>query len=397
MTIVEPQPCSRQFQTNYRTTWPSTDPCIYPSHLPVAYKLTCDSKVGVIGYGLSAKVFHIPFVTALSEFEFTHILQRSSRDALNKHPDLQIVTTPEALFATDVELVIITTPPESHFSLAKAALAAGKHVVCEKPFTPTLEEAEELVRLSDKSSTILTVFQNRRWDGDFLTVKRLIERKVLGRVVNFNSAMDRFKPSRQLTGSRAWKEQNAAAGGTLLDLGSHLVDQALSFFGMPATVHANILHQREASSVNNDFFGITLDYTPSDGPLVHLQAGNLVRDGFSPRFRIDGTNGSFVKYGADVQEPQIRDEGMSPLQAGYGVDPQSDWARVDTEIDGIRYVGTVETMKGDYSQFYRKLAIAIRTNDKAAVPVKPIEALQCMRVLDAAKKSSDEKIVVSFA
>jgi scyllo-inositol 2-dehydrogenase (NADP+) len=356
-----------------------------------------NSKVGVVGYGLSAKVFHIPFITALADFEFTHILQRSSRDALNKHPHLQIVTTAEAFFATDVELVIITTPPESHYSLARAALEAGKHVVCEKPFTPTLAEAEDLVRLADKSTTILTVFQNRRWDGDFLTVKSLMERNVLGRIVNYNSAMDRHKPTRQLTGSRAWKEQNAAAGGTLLDLGSHLVDQALSIFGVPATVHANILHQRDATSVNNDFCSITLDYTPSHGPLVHLQAGNLVRDGFSPRFRIDGTNGSLVKYGADVQEPQIRDEGMSPFHPEYGVDSQANWARVDTDVDGLHFVATVETTKGDYSQFYRKLAVAIRTSDKSAVPVKPVEALNCMKVLDAAKKSSDEKVVVSFS
>jgi len=342
-------------------------------------------------------VFHIPFVTTLPQFEFTHILQRSSRDALKKHPHLEIVTTPEELFATDVELVIVTTPPESHYALAKAALEAGKHVVCEKPFTPTLAEAEELVRLADKSTTILTVFHNRRWDGDFLTVKELMERNLLGRVVNFNSSMDRYKPTRQLTGSRAWKEQNAAAGGTLLDLGSHLVDQALSIFGMPATVHANILRQRDFASVNNDFCSITLDYTPSHGPLVHVQAGNLVRDGFSPRFRIDGTNGSLVKYGVDVQEPQIKDEGLSPLDPEYGVDLQSNWARVDTDVDGLRYVGTVETVKGDYSQFYRKLAIAIRTNDKSAVPVQPAEALACMKVLDAAKKSSDEKVVVSVS
>ena len=353
------------------------------------------SNVGIIGYGLSAKVFHIPFVTTLNEdFEFTHILQRSSRDALTKHPHIQIVTTPEALFATNVELVVITTPPESHYSLAKGALEAGKHVVCEKPFTSTLAEAEELVALAEQSSNILTVFHNRRWDGDFLTVKALMEKNLLGRVVNFRSAMDRYKLTRQITGSRAWKEQDAAAGGTLLDLGSHLVDQALSVFGKPSTVHANILHQRDRTSVNNDFFSITLDYTPSDGPLVHLQAGNLVREGFSPRFQVDGTNGSLAKFGVDVQEAQIRDEKMSPSNPAYGVDSQSDWLRLDSDIDGLRYVGTVETMKGDYSQFYRKLAMAIRRNDKSAVGVRPVEALEVMKILEAARKSSDQKQVI---
>jgi scyllo-inositol 2-dehydrogenase (NADP+) len=351
----------------------------------------------VIGYGLSAKVFHIPFVTALGEFEFTHILQRSSRDALIKHPELQIVTTPEALLATDVELVIISTPPQSHYSLVKAALEAGKHVVCEKPFTSTLEEAEELVALADKVSTVLTIFHNRRWDGDFLTVKALMEKNLLGRIVNFNSSMDRFKPARVVTGSRAWKEQNVAAGGTLLDLGSHLVDQTLSVFGKPSTVHANILHQRERTSVNNDFFSITLDYTPIDGPLVHLQGGNLVRDDFSARFRVDGTKGSLTKFGADVQEPQIRDEGMSPLNPAYGVDLRSNWLRIDSDVDGLRYVGTVETLKGDYSQFYRHLAVAIRTNNKDAVGVKPTEAMEVMKVLEAAKKSSEQKQVISYS
>jgi scyllo-inositol 2-dehydrogenase (NADP+) len=342
-------------------------------------------------------VFHIPFITALGEFEFTHVLQRSARDALEKHPQIQIVNTPEALLATDVELVIITTPPESHYSLVKAALNAGKHVVCEKPFTSTLEEAEELVGLADKSSTILTVFHNRRWDGDFLTVKAVMEKHLLGRIVNFNSAMDRHKPTRQLTGSRAWKEQNSSAGGSLLDHGSHLVDQVLSIFGKPSTVHANILHQRERTSVNNDFFSITLDYTPSDGPLVHLQAGNLVRDEFSPRFRVDGTKGSLTKFGADVQEPQIRDEGMSPLNSAFGLDPQANWLRVDSDVDGLRYVGTVETLKGDWSSFYRKLAVAITTKDKEAVGVKPIEALEVMKVLEAARRSSEHKQIVSYA
>jgi len=337
-------------------------------------------------------------VTAFTnEFELTHILQRSSRNALEKHPHLHIVTTPEALWATDIELVIITTPPESHFALAKAALEARKHVVCENPFTSTLAEAEELVALADKSSSILTVFHNRRWDGDFLTVKALMEKNLLGRIVNFNSAMDRYKPSRQLTGSRAWKEQDAAAGGTVLDLGSHLVDQALSVFGKPSTIHANILHQRERTSVNNDFFSITLDYTAADGPLVHLQAGNLVRDNFSARFRVDGTKGSLTKFGADVQEPQIRDLGMSPLDPAYGVDAQSDWLRVDSDVDGLRYVGTVETVKGDYSQFYKKLAHAIWTHDKSAVPVKPVEALEVMKVLGAAKESSAQKQVIVYS
>jgi predicted dehydrogenase len=356
------------------------------------------SRVGIIGYGLSAKAFHIPFVTYLNQyFVFTHVLQRSSRNALEKHPHIQIVTTPEELFATDVELVVITTPPESHYTLTKAALQAGKHVVCEKPFTATVTEAEELVDLAEKSSRILTVFHNRRWDGDFLTVKTLMEKNVLGRIVNFKSTMDRYKPTRVVTGSRAWKEQNAAAGGTLLDLGSHLVDQALSIFGKPSTVHANILHQRERKSINNDFFSITLDYTPSDGPLVHLQAGNLVRDGFSPRFQIYGTNGSLSKFGADVQEGQIRDEEMSPSNSEYGVDSQSNWLRLDSDVDGLRYVGAIETLKGDYSQFYKKLAIAIRTNDRSAIGVKPIEALEVMKVLEAARKSSDQKQVVEYS
>lgn len=354
--------------------------------------------MGVIGYGLSAKVFHIPFLTALGQdFEFTHILQRSSRSALEKHPHLQVVSTPEELFTSDVDLVVVTTPPESHYSLVKAALAAGKHVVCEKPFTSMLAEAEELVALAEKSSTILSVFHNRRWDGDFLTVKALMEKNLLGRIVNYNSAMDRYKPNRQVTGARAWREQDATAGGSLLDLGSHLVDQALYTFGKPSTVYANILHQRERTSVNNDFFSITLDYAPSDGPLVHLQAGNLVREGFSPRFRIDGTRGSLTKFGADVQEAQIRDENMSPLNPGYGVDAQSDWLRVDSEVDGLRFVGNVETITGDYSQFYKKLAYAIRTNDKNAVGVKPVEALEVMKVLEAAKKSSQEKTVVVYS
>lgn len=343
-------------------------------------------------------MFHIPFITNLSDdFQLTHILQRSRRDALEKFPHLQIVSAPEALFATDIDLVVITSPPESHYPLVKAALHAKKHVVCEKPFTSTLEEAEELVALAEQSSTVLTVFHNRRWDGDFLTVKAVMEKNLLGRIVNFNSAMDRYKPHRQLNGQRSWKEQNASAGGSLFDLGSHLVDQALVLFGKPSTIHANILHQRERASVNNDFFSITLDYTPLDGPLVHLRAGNLVRERFSARFRIDGTNGSLTKFGSDVQESQIHDHGMPPFDPAYGVDSQDNWCRVDSDVDGLRYVGTIETLKGDYSHFYKTLAHAIRTNDKDVVGVKPAEALEVMRVLEAARTSSDLKKVIQYS
>ena len=353
------------------------------------------SKVGVIGYGLSAKVFHIPFITSLPhEFELTHILQRSSTSALEKYPDVTIVRTPEELWDTQVQLVIITTPPESHYVLAKAALERGKHVVVEKPFTATLGEAESLVELAKSSPGILTVFHNRRWDGDFLTVKSVMEKNLLGRIVNFNSAMDRYKPTRVVTGSRSWKEQNPAAGGLLLDLGSHLVDQALSLFGPPSTVHANILHQRDRTSVNNDFFSITLDYTPQDGPLVHLQAGNLVRQ-FSPRFRIDGTKGSLTKFGTDVQETQIQN-GMGPQNPGYGVDTVEDeWCKLDCDVDGLHYVGSVETLKGDYSGFYKNLGESVIVG-KDKVGVKPKEALEVMKVLEAARKSSEQKSVVKF-
>lgn len=353
------------------------------------------SKVGVVGYGLSAKVFHIPFITSLPvEFKLTHILQRSSTSALEKHPHITIVKTPEELWATDVQVVIITTPPESHYVLAKAALERGKHVVVEKPFTSTLEEAQSLVELAEKSQRILTVFHNRRWDGDFLTIKSVMEKNLLGRIVNFNSAMDRHKPIRVVTGSRAWKEQNPLAGGLLLDLGSHLVDQALSLFGTPSTVHANILHQRDRTSVNNDFFSITLDYTPQDGPLVHLQAGNLVRQ-FSPRFRIDGTKGSLTKFGVDVQETQIQ-EGLGPKDPGYGVDKMvEDWCKLDCDVDGLHYVGSVETLRGDYSGFYKSLAESIGIG-KEKVRVTPREALEVMKILEAATKSSEEKCVIKY-
>jgi predicted dehydrogenase len=335
-------------------------------------------------------------VNALSDdFELTHVLQRSSKDALKQHPKVTVVSTPQELFSSDVELVIVTTPPESHYELVRDALVLGKHVVCEKPFTATLAQAENLVKIAKTSRGILSVYHNRRWDGDLLTVKMLMEKNVLGRVVNFESRMDRYKPYRQVTGSRAWKEQDSTAGGLLYDLGSHLVDQVLHIFGKPSSIHANILHQRDRTSVSNDFFSITMDYSP-EGPLVHVQAGSLVRDGFSPRFRIDGTLGSFTKFGVDVQEAQIRDLRMSPLSASYGVDVVSGWAQVDTEADGLRYVGRVETVKGDYLQFYKKLANAIRKGDKGLVGVTPEDALDVMRVLEAAKRSSEENRVVEF-
>jgi len=344
-------------------------------------------KVGVIGYGKSTVTFHLPLLRALPKhFVVTHLLSRRSIQL----EGIQVVDH-ETFFASDIDLVVITTENKTHFSYAREALLAGKNVVVEKPFTATLEEGEELVALAKKTGLVLSVFQNRRWDADFLTLKKIVKENILGKVVNIVSRFDRYRPVEK----GGWRETDETSGGVLYDLGSHQVDQILSLLGKPESIHAQVLNQRNLQSVTtDDFFEIQMKY-PST--LVTLSAGMLVRSP-SPRFVVHGTKGSWTKPGLDVQESQLM-KNLNPLtnQDVFGVETQENWGLIDTEMPGgLHVIGTLQGDNGNYRGFYTNVYEAIVKKDVSLLEVKPEQALMTMKILSGAKRSAESSGVVHF-
>ncbi len=237
-----------------------------------------------------------------------------------------------------IDLVLVNTPDHTHYDFARRALEAGKHVVVEKPFVLDVKEGEALIELASKKKKVLTVFQNRRWEGDFLTVRSIIDQKMLGRLVEYEAHFDRFRNFIR----DSWKEKADNNTGTLYNLGSHLIDQALVLFGMPSGVYADIRKQRTGSQVD-DLFDLSLYYPDVK---VTLKGSYLVREQ-GPRFLVHGTEGSFVKYGADPQEEALN-EGRFPDEPGWGTEPEDKWGILNTSIGGLHFRGKIETVAGCY-------------------------------------------------
>ena len=314
-------------------------------------------KVGLVGYGLAGAVFHAPLISACERLKLVAVL--TSRDAPNA-----VRTIDELL--RQCELVVIASPNRTHFPIAKQALEAGKHVVIDKPMTVTVGEAEELIVLAAECWRLLTVFHNRRWDGDYLTVRKILPR--LDEVTLFEAYWDRFRPAIK----EGWREVPDEGAGLLSDLGPHLIDQALQLFGMPDTVLADIEMQRAGAAVD-DYFELTLHYGERR---VKLSASNMVADP-RPRFALHGSAGSFVKHGLDTQEAALK-AGVDPRSPGFGIDER------DGELtlpDGSRE--TVPTERGNYLAFYEMVASAVL--DGGPVPVDPADALNGLRIIDLAR------------
>lgn len=328
-------------------------------------------KAAVIGYGLSGRVFHAPFLHVHEGFALKTILT-SGKEAKERYPDVIIARDyREILDDDEIQLVVVCTPNILHFEQAKQALEAGKHVVLEKPVTPFYEEALQLIYIARKCGRQIFPYQNRRWDGDFLIVKRLISGGKLGRVHNFISHFDRYAPE---IGRAAWRYTGEIAGGTLYDLGVHMIDQALVLFGQPKAVFCQLFTQREGS-MNDDAFDLTLIY---DDLNVTLKAGVLVKDP-GPRFIVHGTRGSFRKSGLDVQEPQLR-RGKMPGEPGFGEEPEEMWGWLTLDDEGNTVKQKVKTLPGNYMGFYDDVLQCILerntpevTMDQAALNIRLIE------------------------
>jgi len=342
-------------------------------------------KTGLASFGMSGSVFHAPLIAAHPAFELTAICERSQNKSSEKYPDARIVRTFEALITDpETELIVVNTPDSTHFDYCKTALEAGKHVVVEKPFVFTVEEGLRLVEIAKVNDRMLSVFQNRRWDGDFLTLKKVIESGQLGRLVEIRSGFQRY---RNVPIQGTWKETAYRFVGTTYNLGSHLVDQMVELLGMPQGVFAQIKTLRDRGEVD-DYFHILLIYPDVQ---VSLTAGYLMREE-TPRFIAHGTLGSFVKYGFDPQEAMLR-SGTSPLSPGYGADPVEKYGILHTEIDGKVERKPIETEHGNYLAYYNQVADCIRNGEPT--PASAADNLKMIGLLEAAFRSAKEGCIVS--
>lgn len=339
-------------------------------------------RVGLIGYGYAGKTFHAPLISAVPDLELAAV---ASSDAAKVHADWPGVavhaSSAELIARDDLDLVVIATPNDTHHPLARAALLAGRHVVVDKPFTVALDEARELVALARERRRLLSVFHNRRWDGDFMTLRQLVADGALGRVVEMSSRHDRYRPEVR----RRWRESAAPGAGLWFDLGPHLVDQALQLFGRPRaiTLERDLLRD---GALADDWFHASLRY---DRLHVHLHAGMLVAAS-APRFAVHGTLASFVKEGLDAQEDALKAGARPtwPPQAGWGVDPGRA-SRVTRAGDGVAAVEPVAMQRGAHQAYFAAVAAAIR--GEAPNPVPPEEALDVMALIELGIRSAGER------
>jgi predicted dehydrogenase len=339
---------------------------------------------GLASYGMSGSLFHAPFITIHPGFDLKYIVERTKQNSKERYPDVRILRSfDELINEPDIELVIVNTPDVTHYEYTKKALLAGKHVVVEKPFVFTVDEGRELIRLAADRSLMLCVFQNRRWDGDFLTVRKVIQSGVLGRVVEFHSAYQRY---RNFINMDNWKERADNRVGLVYNLGAHMVDQALTLFGKPEAVFAVIDKIRDNTEVD-DYYHIQLLYPRLE---VSCRASFLVREE-TPRYYVHGTTGSFVKSGIDPQEEMLK-AGCSPSLAGWGQEDESQWGVLHTTVNNLHFRGKVETERGNYGGFYEEIYQALRSGKSPSTAAS--EVIQTIQVLEAAFESAREKKVV---
>lgn len=330
-------------------------------------------NVGLIGFGMVAERFHAPLISVEPTLQLTHVVERHSHRAQQKYPDITTLTSADQLWSAPVDIVAVLTPNDSHYSLARAALEAGKHVVVDKPFTNTSAQADELIALARSRGLVLTVFQNRRWDSDFLTVKALLESGKLGAVRRFESRWERFRP--QLKGG--WREEQGESTGVFYDLGSHLIDQLLCLFGKPRRVRCSLACRRPGAAAVDEF-----DWVADYGDFEALLHSDCMTD---PRYRflIEGENGTFRKTGFDIQEDVLA-SGARPEGPDWGVEPEAQWGELRRAADG-----TVErwpSLAGRYPHFYANLSAAVR--GEAPLQVDPGQAREVIRGIELGIESA---------
>jgi predicted dehydrogenase len=346
--------------------------------------MTSPIRAGVIGFGLGGRVFHTSFISAVPGLKLAAIVQRKGDEAGQAYPGAKIYRSTEELLADDsIQLVSVTTSNHTHFELGRQSLLAGKHVVIDKPFTLTSAEAAELNSIARERSLVLSAFQNRRWDGDFRTLRDLISRGALGRLVLFESHYDRFRQEPRL---HTWKESGQNPGGGMLyDLGTHIIDQALALFDLPEAITADIRIDRD-HGVTDDAFDIRLGYGKPGRPgFTVLLRSTMTAAIAGPRFTLHGTHGSFVKFGIDPQEDAIK-AGIAIGSPGWGEESESLWGTLRL-ADGSE--SRIPTEPGDYRGYYANVRDAILGD--APLAVTALDAWRTARIIELARQSAAEQ------
>ena len=337
-------------------------------------------NVGLVGFGFAGRVFHAPVIRAVQGLRLTTIVQRSGTPD-PRYADVAFVRSVDELLTRPVDLVVIATPNPSHHPIAQQCLLAGRHVVVDKPFTTTVAEARELVALGKEQRRVLSTYQNRRYTGDFVTVRNLLLDGVLGRVTSFEAHFDRFRPELR---PGAWREQPYPGSGVWFDLGPHLLDQALLLFGPPDAIAADIRVERDGAAID-DAFDVTLHYPR----MRALLRGTMLAVAPGPSFAVQGTKGSFVKHGLDPQEEALK-AGRTPDESHWDVEPSEQYGRLTTP-EGTR---TVPTVPSSFTQYYENIRDAILGT--AQLAVGPEQVLNVMRGLELAAASSQQRCALAW-
>lgn len=338
-------------------------------------------RVGVVGFGMAGRVFHGPLLSSVAGLELAAVMERSTNKAADRYPGIITYRSLEEMLAdASLGLFVVATPSTSHFELARQILRAGKHVVVDKPVALRSEEIAELMALAAEKSALLVPFHNRRWDSDFLTVQKLLRAQAVGHLVHFESHFNRWRPNAPT--DRLWKE-DPASGGLPLDLGPHLVDQALVLFGKPEAVSAEIRNEREWAR-NGDSFTIRLRYPDL---IVVLGANNLSLPA-GPRYHLRGTRGNYWKSGLDPQEAALNRITRIDDPA-WGREPQAEWGSLHVGVDGGTVTQPVEPATGDYRLYYAGVRDALL--GKAPAPVEALDAWRGARILEWAAQSSEQR------
>lgn len=338
-------------------------------------------------FGMSGFLFHAPFIEAHPAFNLYGVLERTKNLAKKKYPSIKTFSSLEAILRDkEVELVVVNTPNITHYDFTKLILNAGKHVVVEKPFTVTSLEAQELISLAENKNLQLSVYHNRRWDSDFKTVQKIVDKGVLGDIVEAEFHYDRYEPNLSY---KIHKETPTAGVGSLYDLGSHLIDQALQLFGMPNRVFACLDSFRKDSKVI-DYFDVKLYYNTH---YITLKSSYFVRE-VLPAYVLHGTKGSFVKSKADVQETELQRE-IKPDMANWGLEPETERGLLHCMKEGEIYKELIPSEKGGYMAYYDGVSEAILANKH--LPVSANEAMQVIQIIEAAIQSDKEKRVVNLS
>jgi scyllo-inositol 2-dehydrogenase (NADP+) len=339
-------------------------------------------NVGLIGFGLAGRAFHAQVISRVPGMRLAAILQRKGDEAAAAYPDAKIVRSLDELLALpDIQLIVIASPNETHAPFARTALAAGRDVVVDKPFTTSYAEAVDLVHLAEKTGRSLTVYQNRRYDGDFQAIRELVAAGTLGRIVRFETNYDRFRPNFK---PNAWREKAAPGAGILFDIGPHVIDHSIVLFGLPEAITADARIERQGG-LADDAFDIMFHYPNS---LRAVLSSNILAATPRPRFLLFGTKGSFLKQTVDPQENNLRFGKLSE-KGSWGAEPEENWGLLTLSDDTNTTQRRIPSGTGDYRDFYANVRDVLEGKAKPFVSLS--HALDVMRALELCHASSEQR------